>query len=197
MSIKSLLTIVLLVMIIKSYGQDSVIINPKPEPTGFIKYTSNQRLLFYPFSKARQIKIVSFHWDIDTSNGRKKVVNYRIPLFNDTIQQSEFDQIVNLTQSEIDTMTDILYNECSKWTVVLNNGNMCYFPRNAIIFYDQNDIPFEYIEICFECRGFIKSIQEIVSPEKCDSMFLKLQEFFSIRDIKTSAFELMKQSNSR
>ena len=72
----------------------------------------------------------------------------------------------------------------------------CYFPRNAVVFFDKLNKPFEYIEICFECHGIKYSNQEVVSTEACDRMYEELQSFFRIQGLKTSATELLRK-NSR
>lgn len=36
----------------------------------------------------------------------------------------------------------------------VDEGGICYYPRHAILFYDSNNQPFSYIEICFECTNY-------------------------------------------
>lgn len=177
------------------FGQDNPVFPPEPVFSGYIKYSLEKRLAFYPFSKARQARIVSFHWQKDTLDGKPRVI-YKIPMLNDTICQSKLDQIVSLSTSQTDTLSDILYNTCYKWTKTDTTEIFCYNPRNAIIFYDKDDKPFEYLEVCFECHGIRGSNKRIFKPGICDVMYSNLETFFQKLGVKTSAQELMRETFS-
>jgi hypothetical protein len=159
------------------------------------KYTLQDRKSFYPFNKATQIKLVSFGEQYDSSDLSNRA-KFEIPKINDTISTVRLDQIKELTWEQVDTLTDILYNTCSRWTIIEKTEMGCYLPRNAIIFFDKLNKPFEYIEICFECDGIKFSNKEVVGTETCDRMYDELQSFFRIHGLKTSATEL-RRKNSR
>jgi len=174
---------------------------PQPPPTKtqkipLTKYTLQQRLSFYPFNKSNQIKLVSFGEQQDTQNIRGPI-KFGLPILNDTVCFQRLDQIKVLTPKQIDTLTDILYNACSKWTIIERTEIGCYFPRNAIVFFDESNKPFEYIEICFECHGIKNSSEKISVEDVCDIMYKELQLFFKQAGLKTSAAELLKKHNSR
>lgn len=175
------------------YGQDSPIFPDFPVFSGYIKYSVEKRMAFYPFSKASHIKIVSFHWQKDTLDGKLNII-YRIPMLNDTICQSKLDQIIPISASQTDTLNDLLYNTCYKWTTTDTTEIFCYLPRNAIIFYTKDDKPCEYIEICFECHGIIRSNKLITMPGICDVMYNELERFFQKLGLKTSGKELMRET---
>jgi len=50
----------------------------------------------------------------------------------------------------------------------------CYDPRHAILFYDENDKIFGYIEVCFDCNGW-QSSQNLAVFSECA---LGLEETF-------------------
>lgn len=162
-----------------------------PEKINITKFTALQRQAFYPFNKATRLKIVSFK-QTENEGDKRKAAKWGLPVLNDTICFSKLDQIIELTPAQTDTLTDILYNTCSRWTITETSTMGCYFPRNAILFFDSTGNSFAYIEICFECHGIRNSNSAIVNPEACDLMYHDLQSFFSTQGLKTSASELLK-----
>ena len=167
---------------------------PKNTRTNSVKFSLQKRISFYPFNKSSQIKIVSFGLQLD-SNQRKDESNYKLPMLNDTICFSKIDEIKTLTLKQIDTLTDIMYNECSRWSITESHEAGCYFPRNAILFFDKNGKVFEYIEICFECSVIETSNPKITNPDLCSYMYRHLETFFNRIGIKTSAYQLRKNDN--
>jgi hypothetical protein len=148
------------------------------------KYAAHDRKSFYPFNKATHIKLVSFGGQYNSNNvvGQAK---FELPISNDTICIARLDQIKEINWKQVDTLTDILYNTCSRWTIIEKSAMGCYFPRNAIIFFDELNKAFEYIEICFECHGIRYSNNTVVSTEACDRMYGELQSFFRDHGLKT------------
>jgi hypothetical protein len=154
-----------------------------PEKIDFTKFTTPQRKAFYPFSKASHLKLVSFRQQENTD--KRKAAIWGLPILNDTICFSRLDQVIELTPAQTDTLTDIIYNTCSRWTIIQTTTMGCYRPRNAILFFDSTGNAFAYIEICFECHGIKNSSREIVSSDNCDLMYHDLQSFFHKLGLKT------------
>jgi hypothetical protein len=161
--------------------------------TNNAKYTLQKRISFYPFNKSAQIKIVSFGLQLD-SNQRQEEKNYKLPILNDTICFSKLDQIISLNLSQADTLTDILFNECSRWNLTEYSEAGCYYPRNAILFFDKAGHVFEYMEICFECSKVELSSAKFVKPDLCNYMYKDLEKIFNRVGIKTSYYELKRNS---
>ena len=172
----------------------------KPHKINFTKYNLTKRLSFYPFNKASKIEIVSFSLNYvkkdwlayydqravliegDTINREKYIQNgqpFVLPMKNDSILFDKMNQIKILTLSEEIEISDILYNSCYRWSDWEDKVLGCYFPRNAIIFFDENDKPFGYLEICFECRAIEKSSQNIKLIENCDYLYEELEKYFN------------------
>jgi len=168
-------------------------VNQKPIRTNYAAFSLEKRFAFYPFNKSYQIKVVSFGLQLD-SNQRKHPDYYKLPTLNDTICISKLDDIQTLSLTQIDTLTDILYNECSRWNIRNYNEAGCYFPRNAILFYDKEGKVFEYMEICFECIRINISNSKMRKPDVCDYMYKDLEAFFKRIGVRTSAYELLQRA---
>jgi hypothetical protein len=166
------------------------------------KYPYRARRNFYPFNQASQIKLVFFErWQKTTtisSNGRpeQKMVSfeYRLPIRNDTICFSQIAQTIALPVNAIDSLTDLLYNTCYRSKMAMSSKAGCYLPHNAILFFDKNDQPFEYIELCFDCRGIKYSSSKVEAFDDCDDAFYALQNYFTSMGIAVTGKEMEQRS---
>ena len=172
-----------------SFGQDSAVDINKSQKIDCTKYSLTERANFYPFNTTFKIVIVSFDKqvkDIDSSDWRfgkpsfkfDKDIKYGLPFLNDTICLSKLTQARSLSTNQVDSLTDILYNTCFRWTITDENKAMCYLPHNAILFFDKNDKVFDYIEICFDCHQFKYSNKKIEKFEQCDFAVSDLKKYF-------------------
>ena len=67
---------------------------------------------------------------------------------------------------------------------------MCFFPRNAVLFYDENDKVFEILEICFECdRIQFNSEKSLEINAMCDNFYPKIEKYFKQKSIPTQYIE--------
>ena len=83
-----------------------------------------------------------------------------------------------LTVTQIDQLTDILYNHFYKKRP--NYGiSSCFYPRNAILFFDANGNLKESILICFQCDQYALSSTSINIGDDCDQKLTLLKAFFS------------------
>ena len=180
---KLLLLIICLPFGYACFGQTKKKYPPPPPPyqkevrNNSVKYSLQKRLSFYPLNKSSQIKIVSFGLHLDSIQ-RKCEENYKLPMLDDTICYSKLDEIKSLTLNQIDTLTDILYNECARWNINEYSEAGCYYPRNAILFIDKNGKAFEYLEICFECTIMKINNPKSAMPDLCENMYNRLEAFF-------------------
>jgi len=116
---------------------------------------------------------------------------WELPIVNDTICFSMLDQVKAINLKQVDSLTDILYNTIYRWNITIGTAGLCYYPRNAILFFDENDKPFEYIEICFECDNLKYSSKKIAQAGVFDHMYNDLQKFFKRLGIKTTEAEFL------
>lgn len=120
-----------------------------------------ERMSKYPFNKAKKVALVSFNLDYDaeliiTRIGEPEpeiVPNVELSRILNKETLPGFAQFKVLDQKQIALLSDILYNACAKDEDPQYKTLGCYNPRNAILFYDADNHVFEYLELCFECRG--------------------------------------------
>lgn len=143
----------------------------------------------YPFSKAAEVKLIYFEYQeenvpievIEISDSLPLPIENSLP--PDTLIELSLRnvqdflkkrvlQVVDLNQNQIDTLTDIIYNENFRLESSMLNVMGCYEPRNAILFIDKHQTVFAFLEICFECNGIRASEERI----KEDARFILLEE---------------------
>jgi hypothetical protein len=147
------------------------------------KYTLTERLAFYPFNKAEKIQLLSY--DIQPGfNGPDGAIKNKLPILHDTICYSLLKETTALSKSDIDSLTDILFNVGYKGAIHIDSENMCFVPRNAIIFIDSAGNAFAYVEICFHCSRYESSNDNIQLGEFCNQKFNLLKSFFIKQGIK-------------
>ncbi|WP_131536535.1 hypothetical protein [Pedobacter nototheniae] len=150
-------------------------------------YNKKQRLAFYPFNKTNRISIISFDNPVFEISGE-------IPVKNGILDKSLVKEKRNLSDTEINNLTDLLYNygyRSKKYGVLISKG-ACYDPHNAILFFNEKGKVIEYIEICFDCLGQRTSSRKIKTGENCIEKFALLRGFFSSLGIKagTATFKI-------
>jgi hypothetical protein len=148
------------------------------------KYNEEQRRHFYPFNKAREIKIASFENESD------KGEPLSLPMKDGKIDVSRLHELKKLSSADIDSLTNILYNFTYAGDNFTLLGVGCYNPRNVIVFMDSAGKPFEYLELCFECNGHRSSLDKPEKPyagefgEFCRGKYDLLKDFFIRAGIK-------------
>lgn len=177
-----ILLLVVLFFSTTSYGQFRKLDTLPPRPGGYPKSVlkiekQNHKcvnlpkksfstiLKKYPFNKAAKIQFVSF-------KGNK------LPAENDTICVSKLFEVKTLTLPQVDSLTNIMYNIGFGGTILIVEEMACYNPRNAILFIDNSDRVFEYIEICFECEQTVSSSDKIDFGEVCNEKFKLIKKQF-------------------
>ena len=143
-----------------------------------INRTFTTRLKNYPFNISTQIQFVSFMGSSRTVDNETVYINDSLPRINDTICYSKLHEVKTLTFTEVDKLTDILYNYGFGGPVYAMSIANCYNPRNAILFLDSTGKAFEFIEICFECDRLQESSEKIGLGDMCDQKMNMLKELF-------------------
>lgn len=138
----------------------------------------SSRLKNYPFNLATQIQLVAFTGLMPVRSGDSVYVNKGLPRVGDSICYSRLAETRILTFSEIDSLTDILYNYGYGGRVRYGSIDMCYDPHNAILFIDKNGKTFAFIEICFMCSRTEESSEKINLGEMCDQKMQMIKNFF-------------------
>ncbi|OXB04428.1 hypothetical protein [Flavobacterium pectinovorum] len=141
--------------------------------------SEKERLTHFPFSKAAQIKIISFKDKSDGTLGHD-LMNYMnsIVIGKDTLASNLYDEITNLTPQQINQLTDIIFNYSHKKEPYAIAQAGCYMPRNAIFFLDDNNTIIAWLELCFGCDNYRTSDKKLTIGEYCDQKYDMLKSIF-------------------
>ncbi|HEX9980921.1 MAG TPA: hypothetical protein VGB50_10210 [Flavobacterium sp.] len=143
------------------------------------KYSLEQRLGFYPFSVAKKVALISFN-DPATEPALYSDRN-KLPTLAKAIKT------VLLTDSQIDGLTNTLYNiGYSEEMLVKTTTSECGPLKNAIVFLDKNDKPFEYILLYFGCNQVEYSSRKVKDGDYCDEKFPMLEQLFTDNGIQVA-----------
>jgi hypothetical protein len=168
------------------------------------KISTAEILNSFPFKKAVKIKIISYNIDFpgmalplpppqiasDPVAAKKWEESQKKPIdINDILSKEDLvgiDESKTLTLAEIHQLYNVIYNTCVKFLGENVMGNKCFFPRNAVLFYDENDKVFDIFEICFECDGLRSSaVGTIFINDQCDKFYSTVEKFFQSKGLQT------------
>ncbi|TPG41979.1 hypothetical protein EAH81_06555 [Flavobacterium pectinovorum] len=176
--------------------------NNKSKKVTETNFNLSKRINSYPFNKASQIKIISYNLNsdgmtrvsaetYDKETGRTVTtldynIGIELPRKNlDSLSLENVTQIKTLNLSQVEKLSDILYNTCSRLNTNCSEIiRGCYLPRNAILFFDENGKVFDYLELCFECKTK-ESFGKIENLDLSDYMYNDLEKYFNNLGIKT------------
>ena len=137
------------------------------------EYPDSTRMNFYPFNSYRNIKLVSFRYHEEG-----------LPVRNNFIIEDSLLETKTLSQKDICTLTDILYNNRFAEKVPPTETLCSIHPRNAILFFDSNNQLQEYILLAYYCQHYKKSSEEVNIGDACTEKTEKLRRFFLLKGIK-------------
>ncbi len=168
------------------------------------KISTAEILNSFPLKKAVKIKIVSYNIDFpgialpppppkiasDPAAVKKWEESLKKPIdINDILSKENLvgiDESKTLTLAEIHQLYNVIYNTCGKFVGGNVMVNKCFFPRNAVLFYDENDKVFDIFEICFECDGLRTSSKETMFiNDQCSKFYPELEKFFQSKGLQT------------
>lgn len=130
----------------------------------------------YPVFKSGKVQLISFAPQRDNQGDIQMSYN-GIPIFNDTLNYSTLEEVKTLSHSQIDTLTDILYNYGFKGQISIVWESMCFIPRNAIVFLDSDNKVVAYISLCFECQRVVWSTEKL-DFDLCEQKVYMIRDFF-------------------
>jgi len=162
-----------------------------------------ERDKMFPFSEAKKVLLISFistdgsnilvldddtRIPLDTTNIDKYEVKYLKSFTfyqNKAIKKYFAREIVEIDKTQIDVLSNLMFNYKIKNPHKIKGGTdiLCYTPRNAILFLDQNDKVISHLEICFECiqAYFFPdpfNTNQLVSQKNCYERMNLLRTFF-------------------
>ena len=136
-------------------------------------YTETQRSHFFPFNVADSVKLVSFRYH-----------NNNYPVRKDHIISDSLIEQRLLTKSEVNQLTDLIYNYGPKKKHDINYVTECFWPRNAVLFIDKSGQLRAYMLICFHCRRYENSTDNMWPWNDCDQKSEMIHQFFISAGIK-------------
>ena len=142
------------------------------------KYSALQRLKFFPFNQAKEIRLVSFAQPDSVITGGE------IPMNKETVDTSKLIESRVVSPADINILTDLLYNRGFRGPFYTHSRVLCYNPRNAILFLDQDGKVFAFIELGFECDGHRLSSGKVKAGDFCNQKYDLLRTFFATHGIK-------------
>ena len=149
------------------------------------KLNSTERLKFFPFNQAKKIIIASFPVAMLKLNDSTYTYAGAIPKQNDQIDFSVFKEMITLNQSQIVTLTDILYNNRDPSKYKFEFEYSCDLPiENAIIFFNKSDQYFAYMELSFTCNAFHVIPDTFNYGERCEDKIQLLKQFLKNNGIQ-------------
>lgn len=149
------------------------------------KLSLENRALNYPYNISSQIKIISYKNKGEGFEGEELQKYLDLIISNkDSLNESNFDEIQILNTKQIERLTDLIYNYGFKEKVNTVVVKACYMPRNAILFYDNENNLIGFLEICFECNNYRSSNMDITIGELCKQKMQLMKEFFKDCGIK-------------
>jgi hypothetical protein len=95
------------------------------------------------------------------------------------LDNSNLIDIKQLDQAQINKLTHLIYNtDYKKKGINSSLEYSCFEPRNAFVFFDASGKVFDYIEICFHCRGYDSPNKKIDIGKLCSQKYEILSDFF-------------------
>lgn len=156
----------------------------------------------YPYNKAVKIVFASFQ---DNSRKLKLFENTKLnknginsfmdgevmKIYVDSLKKDIskfnpdlFEEKVELSENQKNELTDLIYNFGNNHKNAVMWAAKCYMPRNAILFFDDNDKLFEFVEVCFECSRYRTSNDDVDLNNNCAEKLYLLKEQFARAGIK-------------
>ncbi len=133
----------------------------------------------YPFNQAKAVKLISYKAFSYLDTAVHDQSHHYLLLYQGKLNLRETKQTVSLREAQIDSLAHLLYNFQYKGATFTYSEAKCLFTaRNAIIFYNSEDKPFAYMEICFSCEQFLVFPKWFQTGEFCNQKFTLLAAFF-------------------
>ncbi|WP_162902717.1 hypothetical protein [Taibaiella koreensis] len=158
-----------------------------------------KRLKKYPFHKASRVVLVSFLtpgtplFPVDSLDLRDYGYDYvHVPAGENETRKGVIEESVVLNEGQIDSLAAILYGYGYRKRDLMPPRTMtgCYAPHNAILFYNDQDECFAFIELCFSCEGMRQSDDEVDAGNFCTGKYQMLRSFFKRHQIRIGTIQI-------
>lgn len=161
------------------------------------KKTVAQRNKLFPFNKATKVLLISYgNYELlpeDDTVARPVGINKWVVKregYNDRVYNTIEE--VELAGSDLNRLSDILVNFTLKdknAENLLSSVNLCYFPRNSVLFLNSEGEVICNYELCFECDRFVLSpdpqnLTQFDDVHGCIDKLYLVKEIFKKNGIK-------------
>ncbi len=148
--------------------------------------TFKQRMDKFPFNVAKRIQFISITGRPDTNEFGGIHLRYdKFPFDNDTLIMERLDEVVTLSNIEIDSLSNLIYNVSYAGDKVKFPLARCFEPHNGILFFDKNNKVFECIQLSFECSKFRTKYKNTGLGALCTAKMERLKKMFLKLGIKS------------
>ncbi len=158
-------------------------------------FSVEERNQNYPYNKASRIVFTSFKGNHGKLSGNKDKIDKKekdvymsgqamreyFDMLKDDFSKynpNYFEERFDLSEEQKNELTDLIFNFGNNAENAVMWAAACYMPRNAILFFDENDDLFEFIEICFECNRYRTSTDKIDLNNNCGKKLGLLKGLF-------------------
>ena len=162
--------------------------------------TVEERNKLFPFSEAKRVVLVSYLWQLDTLSkvGDTRTVEEAFNIIKTSkISIGDFSttylikEEAQLSEDEVNELSNILVNYTLRdepYYPLIVTEFKCYQPRNAILFFDNNENVIGCIEICFLCtRSYMHPdpdhLNAYAQVEECHPRLNLIKDFFKKQGI--------------
>jgi len=159
------------------------------------EFSIERRNQNYPFSQSKKILFVSYKESIEKLESfqkKKSNINTEEFIYGEIMSKyfkylkydysrydpDCFEEKIELNEDQKNELTDIIYNIGKNIETNGMRGSGCYSPRNAILFFDENDKLFEYFIICFSCNIISPSVTSFSFNDDCTEKISLLEDLF-------------------
>lgn len=101
-----------------------------------------------------------------------------------------FEEKAELSENQKNELTDLIYNFENNHKDAVLWAASCYMPRNAVLFFNDNNKLIEFIEICFECNNYRTNSKKMDLNNNCGEKLYLLKEQFSKAGIQYGIVKL-------
>lgn len=191
MIFRILVTFCLLISFVNASAQDE-----ESQCVRINNFSVEERNQNYPFSQSKKILFVSYKESIEKLESfqrKKSNINSEEFIYGEIMSKyfkflkydysrydpDCFEEKIELNEDQKNELTDIIYNIGKNIDTNLRTGSGCYTPRNAILFFDENDKLFEYFIICFSCNVISPSVTSFSFNDDCAEKLTFLKDLFA------------------
>lgn len=147
------------------------------------KYSAQQRLAMYPFSRAVKVLAVSYKYkgmDTEKNNDLNHPPKRGLYVNDEILDTTTLIEKRILDARQIDQLTDLIFNTDykKKWQFHSIDFGKCFEPRNALIFINSEGKVLDYLEICFECKQTYSRSEQFDIGILCNQKYELFSDYF-------------------